>query len=389
MKALSFDIRDIFRANRLAFSMQRILIQFIGTSLGYIGYLALTYASLIISGHSLSNMWKQMGVFPCLAGHDANFLSWILFGIGALFLVVVILITNTAVSRAVYMLVKGNYFYTWKEAFRFAIKKAGAVVFAPVAIIVLIGLFVAGGAFIGLLGKIPFAGEIGISLFYVVWILAGLLIVLFILVLGVSLLISPAVIATTDDDAFEAVFQSFSLVWSQPCRVIVYELLSGVLALAGMLIFAFFVKKAFLLVDVIFVGVIGDKYVNLVGQGMYMLQNWIGAMSTWIQSSLGDYTGLVYLENSFLQLELSSVLNISAVLFTVMMLALGVVVLSYGLATFQAATTLTYIVLRNIRENDNLLERKDREEEDDEQVEENSTSNDESSAKETTEEKSE
>ena len=53
--------------------------------------------------------------------------------------------TATAVARAAYMHLKGNNFYTWKEAVRFALKKkGGAVAATPIAIGVII-LFVALG----------------------------------------------------------------------------------------------------------------------------------------------------------------------------------------------------------------------------------------------------
>ena len=143
MKSLYFDFRDIFKANRLGFSIQRILVQFVGISIGYSVYLILTYLSLILSGHSLSHMWKQMGVFPCIAGYNVNIISWITFDIGALFLIVALLIANTASSRAVYMILRGNFFYTWKESYRFAIKKIASIIFAPISLAILIGLLLA------------------------------------------------------------------------------------------------------------------------------------------------------------------------------------------------------------------------------------------------------
>jgi len=67
-------------------------------------------------------------------------------------------------------LLKNNHFYTWKESFRFAFKKMSSILFSPLALIILIGMFIVGGLFIGLLGKIPYIGELGFSLFYILWI---------------------------------------------------------------------------------------------------------------------------------------------------------------------------------------------------------------------------
>ena len=50
MVVMRFDYRDIFRSARLAFSFQRIWIQFVGLLYGYLGYIILTYLSLLIDG---------------------------------------------------------------------------------------------------------------------------------------------------------------------------------------------------------------------------------------------------------------------------------------------------------------------------------------------------
>lgn len=369
MVSLRFDFRDIFRANRLAFSLQRIWIQFVGLVIGYLGYLIFTYLSLILAGKSFSNIFSQMGLLPCLAAYDANWYSWIVFIIGVLFLMAVYLLTSTAVSRATYMLLKGNNFYTWNEAFAFALKKAGSVLFSPLALAILIILFIIGGLVIGLLGKIPYVGELGFSVFYLLWLLAGLSLVFFIIILTVTVLFSPAIIATTDDDAFEAVFQSFSTFWNQPWRMIIYEALAGALAIVGFLVFAVLVKQAFLITDSIFMNAMGDKYINLMGQAMYLLSGWVAPTIGCMNSLFGNSAGLFYFKNEFLQLDIPTILNISAYIFSIMLLIFGAIVVSYGLSTFNVGQTLVYLILRKKKDNENLLERKDKEEEMEEEEE--------------------
>jgi len=370
MFSLRFDFRDIFKANRIAFSLQRIWIQFLGVTVGYLGYLVFTYASLITAGNNFSVIWRHWGLLPCLGGTDAQWYSRLLFAIGVIFFLVINLIASTAVSRATYMLLKGNNFYTWKEAFAFALRKSSSIIMSPVAIAILILLFIIGGLFVGLLGKIPFVGELGFSLFYFVWFLAGFFIVFFIIVFCTSLLLSPSIIATTDDDAFEAVFQSFSIFWNQPWRFIIYEVIVGFLTVAGFVVLAFLAKKAFLVTNAIFLAAMGDKYINLMGHGMYLLSGWVSASIDWINTLFGEYATLFYFSHEFLQLKLPVVLNIAAYIFALMMLVIGAWVVSYSLATFNAGQTLIYLVLRKIKDKDNLLERKDKEEEEEELEEE-------------------
>ena len=212
MVSMRFDFRDIFKAARVAFSFQRLWIQFFGFSIGYLCYIIFTYLSLILSGKDFGVIWSRFGLFPTVAGYPLHWTSWILFGVGCFILFFAWLVTATAVARAAYMHLKGNTFYTWKEAIAFALKKkGGSVVSTPIAIL-LIAVFTAlGGVVVGLLGRIPVVGELGISFFAVIWFLSSLFIVFVILALFVSLLLGPAIIATTDDDAFEGIFQSFSI----------------------------------------------------------------------------------------------------------------------------------------------------------------------------------
>ena len=92
-------------------------------------------------------------------------------------------------------LMKGNTFYTWKEAFNFALKrKGGSVISTPVAIAFIIFFTALGGVVIGLLGRIPYVGEVGFSLFAIIWFMASLFLVFVILALVVSFLLTPAIL---------------------------------------------------------------------------------------------------------------------------------------------------------------------------------------------------
>ncbi len=358
-----FDIRDLFKSNRLAFNLQRIWIQFIGLSAGYIGYLVLTYVSLVISGKKITDVWNEMGLFPCLARIDGNWMSWIIFLLGVLLLMACYLITSTAVSRAAYMVLKGNSFYTWREAFKYSFRKVGSILFSPLSLIILIVLFLTGAFFIGLLGKIPYLGELGVSLFYLLWLLAGLLVVFFFIILAVTVILTPSIIATTDDDTFDTVFQSFAIFWNQPWRFILYQSFILLLSVIGTLVLAFLVKRAFIISDMIFATVMGDKYMNLMGQGMYFLNEWLSSLTGWINGMFEGNANLFFFGREFLELKLPVILNISSYLFAIMMLITGTLVVSYGLAVFNVGTMLSYLILRRKKDGENLLERVDKEEE--------------------------
>ena len=135
MVAMRFDYRDIFRSARLAFSFQRIWIQFVGLLCGYLGYIVFTYLSLIIDGKGLGGSWSRFGLLPYTSFTPLR-ISLIPFIIGLFLLLFFWLVTSTGVARATYMQLKGNTFYSWREAFSFALKKKGSsVISTPIAIV--------------------------------------------------------------------------------------------------------------------------------------------------------------------------------------------------------------------------------------------------------------
>ncbi len=366
MQQMHFDCRDIFKAPRYALSLQRIWIQFLGVLLGMVGYLILTYLSFVASGKSLAAAWKTYGLLPCLFAEPANWIGYIVFAVAVLWLLVVYLVTATAVSRATYMYAKGNNFYTWREAFSFSIKKAGAVIMSPVALAIIIGLFLLGAAIVGWLGKIPFVGEFGVTIFTPIWFIAALTTVFFVIVTLVALIQVPAIIATTDDDAFEAVFQSFSLVWSQPWRLVFFQAMNAILAIVAFFVLAFLSKKAFILMDRIFAATMGADFMNISANGMYLLSVWVMHSVGWIESVFGDYSGLIYFNREFDPLNLPAYQIIASYIFAIWILLIGFFVGSYGLASLNVGNTISYLILRKKKDDENLLERKDREEEEEE-----------------------
>jgi len=371
MHQMHFDGRDIFKSTRLALSLQRIWLQFIGLFFGYLGYLIFTYISLMAGGTAIAVAWKKYGLFPCLFPEASNWYSVIIYLVGLLWLIAVYLIASTAVARATYMLIKGNHFYSWRDALRFALKKAPSTLLSPIAILLIVAFFLAGGAVVGLLGRIPLVGEFGITIFTFVWFFAALIVVFLAIIFVVALILSPGIIATTDEDAFEAVFQSFSIVWAQPWRLLLYEFFSAVMAAVGFLVLAFLAKKAYIIMDRLFSYTMGADFINIAAQAMYLLNVWLIHSINWMNSLLGDYSGLVYFSRDFIPLTLPHGYQyVASYIFAISMLLIGGLILSYGLASLNVGNMLSYVILRKKKDDENLLERTDAEEEAEDELDE-------------------
>ena len=364
MVAMRFDYRDIFKSARLAFSFQRIWIQFIGLFFGYLGYVIFTYLSFLTAGNNFNVLWARFGLIPSVVGYQIPWYSWILCILGFFILAFTWLITSTSVARATYMQLKGNTFYTWKEAFGFGLKRKGAsVISTPIAIFIIAFFTGLGGVFIGLLGRIPYVGEVGMSLFSVIWFFASLFVLFILIATGVSFIMTPSILATTDDDAFEGIFQSFSILYSQPWRFIIYELLLVIIAVAGFGVLAFFAKKAWTLMTTIFIWGMGDKFADLSYGATYLLQNWIYPAVAWSRALIGDCSYLFFFSRDFTAIELSASMAVSVWIFGIFLVIIAGFILSYPLAIFNAGNSIIFLILKKVKDDENLLERKDKEEE--------------------------
>jgi hypothetical protein len=374
MTTMRFDYRDLFRAPRIAFSFQRLWIQFLGILAGYGGYVVLTYLAFLVAGANLGVAWSSYGLIPCPIDVPLPWYSKILFALGIVFLVYVCLVTSTAVARAAYMHLKGNNFYTWKEAVRFALKKkGGAVAATPVAILAILFFVALGGAVVGLFGRIPWGiGDVlgvGISLLTPLWYAASLFLVFLALALCVSIWLTPAVLATTDDDAFEGIFQSFSTLASQPWRLIVYGVTIKVLSLAGLLVLAFFAKHAWIVMTRVLAFGMGEKWADISYAATYQLQNWIYPAIDWLRALPANLPCASFIPQEIIGAELPVVASISAVVTAIFLVLIGTAILAYPLAIFNTGSTLLFLALKKKKDDENLLERKDKEEETEEEGE--------------------
>jgi hypothetical protein len=397
MVEMRFDYRDLFRSTRVAFSLQRIWVQFIGLFFGYIGYAVFAYLSLFSTGkESIAEFWESYHLLPCVFGAEGmHWYSWVLFCIGVFILVFFWLVSATGVARAAYMHLKGNTFYTWKEAFNFALKsKSGSLIATPITILVIAVFTGLGGVFMGLLGRIPYVGELGISLFSVIWFVASLFLVFVLLALGVSLLLIPAILATTDDDAFEGIFQSFSILYSQPWRLIIYNALVGFFTVLGFAVFAFFAKVSWVVMSRILMLGMGEKYENLSFNATYLFKKALEPAVTWLQELLvpaviwlyelfvptiysakeiiekvafiGKINNLFELEKLPESVTLSGTEVVSSYILAFFMVIICGFVLSYALSIYNVGCTYIFLILKKKKDDENLLERKDREEEEEE-----------------------
>lgn len=369
MTKFYFDVRDVFRAPRLALSAKKILLQFMGLLVGYLAYLVFTYLAFLSSGSSFSQTWDYHGLFPLSDFPFTEWYSWVIFIIGCLIALICWLLASTMVGKVTYEQLKGDDFYSSKEAFRFLKKHFGPAFLSPLSMLAFIAFLIICGIIVGLLGKIPYVGEIGIGIFYLIPLFAVALCLAYVVFMFfVSLLLAPAIVATLKEDTFETIVQIFSTVWNQAWRYFVYTGLVGVMSKVGIFIFGYFSFRAVQFVHLTSGVLMKDKLADITEEALSYIT---------IPRHLLDYFSNVFAGINFgfhlpeigggIYLNWSG--QIASFLIAISLIFIIFMVVSYGLAIISTGQTLTYIILRKKKDDENLLERKTETEEEQERRE--------------------
>ncbi len=217
------------------------------------------------------------------------------------------------------------------EALRFSIKRFTSFFtapLAPVAIIIFIGLFI---FLLGLMGNIPWAGELIIGIFVPLALIAGALIVVVLIgtVAGFNLMY-PAV--TYDgSDCFDAISRSFSYVYAKPWRMVFY---TAIAAVYGAVCYTFVRFFAFLLLLVTHLAL---------------------QLGVWAENSKEvDKLTAIWPKPEFMNLLSSSGLattnwaeSLAAFLVHLFLLAVVGLVVSFIISFYFSANTIIYSFMRN------------------------------------------
>ena len=358
MTELKFDFRDLFKAPRLGFSAGMIWIFFKTILLVYIILTVFGYFTLFSSPSRLDAGFIETirfyEFFPWLYITGLIWYSWVIFAVGIVLSIAVFLIGGTKVARLAYQKLKGDLFYSVSDSKDFVKKRWRSSIIAPAVVLdlVLFGVIIL--LIIGLLGKIPVVGELGFSIFSPLFIFGAILIVFFIAVFAVSIFLTPAIVATTDDDVLETVIQLFSTVYSQPWRVILYSILLRWITCVVTMASGVFIFSSLKIVQRVCWTFMGSKLDNIVSVALYRFPLDFGPLA-----NLFDFISITKLGSLMPSIlftaDLPFTIKLSGWILGIVLLLLCVFVASYCLSVFLSGHTLMYIILRMKKDTENLL----------------------------------
>ena len=358
MVNLRFDFRDLFKAGRYAFSGKKMVVQFGGMTIWYVIYEILLYVSVLISGQ-VKEFWSLFGLRPVSPLSDFSGLqegvqpiTYVAMGIGLLVAFIIFFVTSTMVSKIALQQLRGDDFYSMRDSAGFARKQWKTIFGTFLGLIAILIFCIIWPVAVGLLGKIPAVGKVitMLSAFLLVpAFMLGLLMVLVIVAFAVALFFVPSITACVGQDTFENIYQHFSIVWNQPWRIAVYEILLiiwkafcvGVLTLISGVGFFLMLLPINLL--------IGEQLNEI----LWRADGWLG----------GIVQQISYIPISPAPEPHSTLLAIAGMLMALTILFIIGFVLSYLASMACVGNTIIYVVLRKKISDENLLEVEEEEEE--------------------------
>jgi hypothetical protein len=356
MKVLRYDLRDVFLAAGLGLRLRKWLVALPAMAVGIVWWAVFGYVALLSHGMPFRLIWKTYGPtpWPFLQTMSAP-LPVVFWLIGLIGSVVAWLLAFVAVGRITYKQLKGNEFYSWGEAWSFALRKWKAAIvpwiFFSVFAIIIAGILLAIAQLVGL-----WAPLVGILFPFVV---IGTIGILYIAMVGVqSLVMGPSVVAASSSETLESLFELFSLHAGQGKRCWLYAFISGVISFVYTAVLGVFLIAASLLaswiMDMGHAGLAGRTVRGAAGLAprLWSAINGVPGVIDSLIHQIGGFGAGAPLPypGSMPPVSFGSVLVGISITIMVFFLA------AQFIATFATCQTTSYLTLRWLKDEQNLLE---------------------------------
>ena len=348
---LRFDVRDVPACARLGLSARKIWVFFKALILVWAIWNLFVYLGFLAAGEDLAGVWSRARLLPLPGGILLE--SWpglLLVAVGGLLIVYALQLASLKVSRITFEQVRGDDFYSGKDASGFAADHWKPLIAAPAALIVGALLALLAGWLTGLVGQIPAAGQVIVAVLSVPLYGAALVLILTIVALLLGLLLIPAIVAATRGDTFETLFELFSTLTSQPWRLALYSLVKLVVSVLALVVFLVFTSTALGLLSWVIAlpgGGVQGLGATMVNAPQYFGPELAGSLSGFI-----DPIGLV-------GRTAEPWTGIAGVLARASGWAVFLVVICYMLSMCSSGWTLIYLALRHRKDGEDLLLRAD------------------------------
>jgi len=356
---LYFDFRDIFRSPRLALSVKKNWLFLKANLFGFAVYWIFSYIAIILTGIGFSEAINKFGLYPCIYYiENASIISQTLHWIGISIWIISIYYACTAVSRITFRQLKGDDFYSVADTQKFVKNHRYPIIMSWISILLIATFFGLGAILFALIGKIPYIGELLFALLYIVYFFGSIFTVYTLIVFITSFIYSPAIVATMEEDTMGTVFQSYSISWSQPWRLVLYNLLLLPIAIIGVAVFKWFWFAGYKLINTIFGlnWLMGSKLQNVIGWATDLVKPKFELCNITNCSVYCGDTTLLSLQDG---ITLSSTEYIAGTIVAIILFILMMSIVSYGLSILSVGETIIFAILKMKSNDEDLLQRND------------------------------
>ena len=368
---LSFNFRDIFLSPRIALSGKKIWVFLSANLLGYVIYWVSTYFSIYLSGFDLFSAISEYGLYPYVQNYELSFISKTFYNMGIFSWLFILFLASAAVNRITLKQLKGNEFFSAKDSWSFVYKHWHSIIFAPLTILIIIVLFIVLAGFFGILGRIPLVGPFFISIPYIIYFFGSIFTIYTIFVFFTSINSSPSIVAIYEEDTMGTVFQSYSITWSQPWRLIVYNTILLPLVFISVQILTWFWLSSIGFIEYVFGNnlAMGESFLNISNYATSLVfPAWMANYSNEINTSLSNLLNFKFKIPLLFPLfeNISNGTNLPhsfpGIILSISYFLIGLSIFSYALSIFSVGQALIFIIFKKKSDDDDVLERKDEDE---------------------------
>jgi hypothetical protein len=364
MKSLYLDVRDVFRMPRLALSGKKIWVHLLGLALGWAVYFIMSYLALIANGQSIVEIWNIHHFFPCFlcVKLPIAWYAWLIFGLGLLIWLIIFMLASTAVSRITYKQLKGDEFFSSGDSFKYVKKHGVAAIMGPVSLILIMVFFIVCAIIAAWIAKWPVLDIIFLGLPYLLYFAVAVFVVYTAAVFIISLILAPSIVGTAEEDTMETVFQSYSTLWAQPWRLVIYETIVVGLGALATYLYSYILIVSYRFFNFVFgqSWLMKGKISRITEQASSYLFGVNSNLTSHIDKIFKLYTPASLGMVKPLYLNTTDIITI--VLVTIALFLIAGSAVAYLLTNFSVGQSLIYIILRKKKDDENLIERKDEDE---------------------------
>jgi hypothetical protein len=359
---LSYSYRDVWNSIKYSFSFKKLWTQLQGLLIGVLIYSAFAYLALIVSGYPIQDIWYYWKFLPIPVGEPLSILGWILLIIGLVGLVVSIYLYAVAVAKITVEQLRGDEFYEVKDAVNYAKKKGWPVITTPLSILFVILFILLGGVVLGLLGKIPYLGEIILLISAIPAIVMCFFLVYLFLAFIISLILPTSVVSLQESDTFDTLFEVFSTLNEQPFRFVLYQFYTLILAIFTPSVFAWALGRAVWIMDKVLSApwLMGDKFKAIEETALYFFTSspLFGSLYPYLRF-LGIH-GILNVPSTLP--EAGFLVHLTGFFFGLGLYIMAFLVVAQVLNSLNVGTLISYIVIVKKKDDLDLLEIKKEEE---------------------------